>query len=114
REAALQLLSPERYPDPAHRPTAIVAQSDLLAAGAVLGARERGLRVPEDVSIAGFDGVDLPWLGADVLTTVRQPLSEKGATLARAVAGLLEGDEPCVTVLDVELVVGTATGPPPA
>lgn len=112
KAAALEILSPTRWPEPGHRPTAIIAQSDLLAAGAVLGARELGLRVPEDVSVAGFDGLDLPWLGADVLTTVRQPLAEKGAALARAVAGLIAGDEPETVVLDVELVLGTTTAPP--
>ena len=111
--AALAILSPDRYPDPTQRPTAIIAQSDLLAAGAILGARELGLRVPEDVSIAGFDGLDLPWLGTDVLTTVRQPLAEKGAALGHAVQSLLAGEEPGVTMLDVELVIGTTTAPPP-
>lgn len=111
--AALAILSPERYPDPSQRPTAIIAQSDLLAAGAMLAARELGLRVPEDVSIAGFDGLDLPWLGADVLTTVKQPLAEKGAALGRAVEHLLAGDAPQTTMLDVDLVIGTTTAPPP-
>ncbi|MBF0722523.1 LacI family DNA-binding transcriptional regulator [Sanguibacter inulinus] len=110
--AAMEVLSPERWPDVSQRPTALVAQSDLLAAGAILGARELGLRVPEDVSIAGFDGLDLPWLGADVLTTVRQPLADKGAALGHAVEGILAGDEPTVTILGVELVVGTTTAPP--
>lgn len=113
-DAALAILSPERYPDPSQRPTAIVAQSDLLAAGAILGARELGLRVPQDVSIAGFDGLDLPWLGSDALTTVRQPLAEKGEALGRAVADLLAGEAPGVTILDVELVIGTTTAAPSA
>jgi DNA-binding LacI/PurR family transcriptional regulator len=110
--AAMELLSPERWPDPALRPTALVAQSDLLAAGAMIGARELGLRVPEDVSIAGFDGLDLPWLGSDVLTTVTQPLAAKGAALGHAVEGILAGEDPVSTILEVELTVGTTTGPP--
>jgi DNA-binding LacI/PurR family transcriptional regulator len=112
--AALEVLSPERYPNPSERPTAIVAQSDLLAAGAILAARDLGLRVPEDVSIAGFDGLDLPWLGSDVLTTVKQPLAAKGAALGHAVEGILAGDEPTTTMLDVELFIGTTTAPPQA
>ena len=56
--------------DVADRPTAVACQSDLLASGVVLAARELGLRVPQDVSVSGFDGLDLPWLGPDVLTTV--------------------------------------------
>ncbi|OLT49410.1 substrate-binding domain-containing protein [Cellulosimicrobium sp. CUA-896] len=100
--------------DAAARPTAVIAHSDLLAAGALLGVRELGLRVPDDVSVAGFDGLDLPWLAPDVLTSVEQPLARKGAELGRAVIGLLAGEEPGTVTLDVELVVGTTTGPAPA
>jgi DNA-binding LacI/PurR family transcriptional regulator len=97
------------------RPTAIVCHSDLLAGGVVLAARELGLRVPEDVSVAGFDGLDLPWLLPDVLTTVAQPLAEKGKAAGREAARLLvEGEEPASVELPVSLVVGTTTGPPPA
>jgi DNA-binding LacI/PurR family transcriptional regulator len=95
------------------RPTAIIAQSDLLASGVVLAARELGLRVPQDVSVAGFDGVDLPWLAPDVLTSVRQPLAEKGAAMAHAAKTLLTGTVPEPVVLPVVLTVGTTTGPPP-
>ncbi|WP_182112063.1 MULTISPECIES: LacI family DNA-binding transcriptional regulator [unclassified Actinotalea] len=96
------------------RPTAVVAQSDLLAAGVMLAAREMGLRVPQDVSVAGFDGLDLPWLGPDVLTTVAQPLAAKGEALGHAVAALLAGESPPTVQLDVELRLGTTTAPPPA
>lgn len=94
-------------------PTAVVAQSDLLAAGVLLAARELGLRVPADVSVAGFDGLDLPWLAPDVLTTVVQPLALKGEALGHAVVSLLAGGEVAPLLqLDVELRVGTTTGPP--
>lgn len=102
----------ERFDDPRTRPTAVVAQSDLLAAGAILAAREHGLRVPQDISVAGFDGLDLPWLGSDRLTTVRQPLAEKGSAIARAVQAILAGEAPQSVVLPVELDLGTTTGPP--
>ncbi|WP_263120427.1 LacI family DNA-binding transcriptional regulator [Cellulomonas fimi] len=95
------------------RPTAIVAQSDLLASGVVIGARDLGLRVPEDVSIAGFDGLDLPWLTPDVLTTVVQPIAEKGAVVGQAVQRLLAGEQPENAMLPVSLRVGTTTGPAP-
>jgi DNA-binding LacI/PurR family transcriptional regulator len=94
-------------------PTAIIAQSDLLAAGVVLAARELGLRVPQDVSVAGFDGLDLPWLAPDVLTSVAQPLAEKGAAIGHAVEALLAGSTPAPQVLPVALRPGTTTGPPP-
>ena len=95
------------------RPTAVVALSDLLASGVVLAARELGLRVPQDVSVAGFDGIDLPWLAPDVLTTVRQPLADKGRLAGEAAVELAAGREVAEVVLAVELEVGTTTGPPP-
>lgn len=95
------------------RPTAIIAHSDLLASGVVLAARELGLRVPEDVSVAGFDGLDLPWLAPDVLTSISQPLAEKGAVVGRAVQALMSGDTPDPEMLGMSLRVGTTTGPPP-
>lgn len=100
--------------DVADPPTAVVAQSDLLAAGVLLAARDLGLRVPEDVSVAGFDGIDLPWLAPHVLTTVAQPLAAKGEALACAVEKLLAGDVAAPVHLEVELRIGTTTGPPRA
>ncbi|PRZ07097.1 LacI family transcriptional regulator [Isoptericola sp. CG 20/1183] len=111
RDAATEILS--TWVPATERPTAIVAHSDLLAAGAVIAARELGLSVPDDVSIAGFDGIDLPWLSPDVLTSVHQPLREKGAALGRAVIGLLAGEEPTTVTLPVGLTPGTTTGPVP-
>ncbi|SFP91506.1 transcriptional regulator, LacI family [Geodermatophilus dictyosporus] len=95
------------------RPTAVVAQSDLMAAGVLRAAEGLGLRVPEDVSVAGFDGVELPWLAPVRLTTVVQPTTEKGRVVGRAVAELVEGRRPDDVVLDVHLSVGTTTGPAP-
>lgn len=107
RSAGRQILN---RPD---RPTAVVALSDLLASGVVLAARELGLRVPEDVSVAGFDGIDLPWLAPDVLTTVHQPLADKGRLAGEAAVELAAGRPVEEIVLPVELQIGTTTGPPP-
>ncbi len=96
------------------RPTAILAFSDLLAGGAVLAARELGLRVPQDVSVAGFDGLELPWLAPDRLTTAVQGLVEKGRLTARAAAALADGESSPLVRLPVVLRVGTTTGPAPA
>src|SRR5699024_12455025 len=63
-------------------PTALIGFSDLIAAGMLLAAREAGLEVPGAVAIAGFDGVDLPWLSGERLTTVNQPRRERGAAAA--------------------------------
>ncbi|MGF1645730.1 MAG: LacI family DNA-binding transcriptional regulator [Kineosporiaceae bacterium] len=98
---------------PERRPTAVVAQSDLLALGVVRAAHALGLAVPGEVSVAGFDGVELPTIAPVVLTTVVQPTAEKGRTAGRAVAELLAGRRPPDVVLPVGLRVGTTTGPAP-
>jgi DNA-binding LacI/PurR family transcriptional regulator len=99
---------------PAHRrPTAVIAQSDVLAAGVLQAAARLGLRVPEDVSVAGFDGADLHWLGATRLTTVVQPTDEKGRTAAQAAMDLVAGNRPPDVTLPVALRIGTTSGPPP-
>ncbi|MDO8105762.1 LacI family DNA-binding transcriptional regulator [Isoptericola sp. b441] len=100
--------------DVADPPTAVMTQSDLLAAGVIIAARELGLRVPEDVSVAGFDGLDLPWLAPDVLTSVSQPFAAKGQAVAEMVTAILAGEQPADVELPVELRLGTTTGPPPA
>ena len=96
------------------RPTAVLAMSDLLAAGVVLAARERGLRVPEDVSVAGFDGASLPWLAEHELTSVCQPIEEKGRRAAQAAIRLAAGEKVRSVTLACTLRVGTTTGPAPA
>ena len=75
-------------------------------------AGELGLRVPEDLSVVGFDGADLPWLGA-TLTTVVQPTARKGQLAARAALELIAGGSPSDVVLPVSLRIGTTSGPPP-
>lgn len=102
--AALRLLD---RPD---RPTAVLAQNDMLAAGAIQAARSLGLEVPRDLTITGFDGVDMPGLGR-VLTTVRQPLHERGRRAGEVVSALLRGEDvPARTLLPVELVPGESAG----
>ncbi len=90
--------------------TAIVCQSDVQAAGVVLAARRRGLSVPQDLSVTGFDGVATPWLDLE-LTTVVQPLAEKGSATARAVLGRISGDPVDDVVLPVQLRLGESSGP---
>lgn len=90
--------------------TAVVCQSDVQAAGVVLEARRRGLDVPGDVSVAGFDGVATPWLDLE-LTTVVQPLAEKGRATARAVLSRIAGEVVDDVLLPVRMRVGGSTGP---
>jgi len=99
--------------DAPSRPTAIVAQSDLLAAGVVQAALDRGLRVPEDLSVTGWDGVALPWFPR-TLTTVDQHPIDKGRTVGETVRALLAGRPVTDVVVPVTLRVGDTTGPAPA
>jgi len=91
------------------KPTAVVCQSDLLAGGVVLAARELGLQVPRDVSITGFDGLDLAWLAPVELTTMTQDAAQKGHLIAQCVKALLAGEEPPAFELPVEFRRGTTT-----
>lgn len=91
------------------RPTALIGFSDLIAAGMVLSAEERGLSVPGDVAIAGFDGVDLPWLPGHRLTTIDQPRRDRGALAARAAIGLCTDEAAGDRTLPVSLVRGSTT-----
>ena len=75
------------------RPTAIIAQSDLLAAGVIRAAEELGLTVPGDVSVVGFDGVAVDGLDYD-LTTLSQPSQAKGRAAGDAVVRMLAGERP--------------------
>jgi DNA-binding LacI/PurR family transcriptional regulator len=99
-------------PPAAERPTAIIAQSDVLAAGVLEAAAGLGLRVPADLSVVGFDGADLHWLGDTVLTTVVQPSDEKGRRAATAAMELVAGRHPADVLLPVSLRIGTTTAPP--
>jgi LacI family transcriptional regulator len=95
-------------------PTAIFAGSDQQALGVYEAARQHGLRVPQDLSIVGFD--DLPvarWISPP-LTTVRQPLTEMGWTAASMLGDLIEG-KPLPTQrveLSTELIVRESTAAP--
>ena len=80
--------------DAATRPTAIIAQSDLLAAGVIRAAEELGLAVPADVSVVGFDGVRVDGLWPYDLTTLVQPAVDKGRAAGRAIVDMLEGRQP--------------------
>ena len=95
------------------RPTAVFAGSDTMALGVYEAVRRSGLRVPEDVSVVGFD--DLPQAGwsSPPLTTVRQPLAEMGMLAVRTVQRLVDGErlESQKVELATELVVRDSTAP---
>lgn len=100
-EAALKLLRPQP------RPTAIFAGNDLMAMGVLMALRELGLRCPEDVSIAGFDNIDMADLLHPPLTSVQQPVYRLGAAAAELLIERIGGGRsggPQKTLLETELV----------
>jgi LacI family transcriptional regulator len=109
RAAAEQLL------DLPERPTAIFAFNDNIAIGAIQAARARGIRVPEELSIVGFDDIEHATIVTPALTTVRQPLAEMGRTAVSLLMRLLEGQrfETLHVELATRLVVRDSTAPPP-
>jgi LacI family transcriptional regulator len=95
-------------------PTAVFAACDEVAAGVVEAARAHGLRVPEDLSVVGFDDTQLARYGAPPLTTVRQPLREMGAVALRTALRMAAGEEldSHHVELATELIVRKSTAPP--
>jgi DNA-binding LacI/PurR family transcriptional regulator len=93
----------------ASRPTAVVCQSDLLAGGVILAARELDLDVPGEISVTGFDGLDLAWLAPLEITTMTQDAALKGHLLGKAVQALLSKQEVNVVELPLEFRIGSTT-----
>jgi LacI family transcriptional regulator len=97
-------------------PTAIFAFNDNIAIGAMRTARKLGIRIPEELSIVGFDDVEHASIVTPALTTVRQPLAEMGRTAVSLLVRLLEHQsvETLSIQLATRLVVRETTAPPPA
>ncbi|NEX48606.1 LacI family DNA-binding transcriptional regulator [Pseudotabrizicola algicola] len=107
RQACRDLLN--RTPDA----TAIMCHNDVQAFGALLELQSLGLRVPEDISVTGFD--DLEWARhlSPALTTVRVPWGKMAELAAEVLVAQLNGSEfPQATLLDFDLVVRDSTAPP--
>lgn len=97
--------------------TAIICGSDLMALGAIRAARSRGLRVPEDLSVVGFDDSPLIGFTDPPLTTVRQPVQAMGQAAVSALMAEIGGTPPSRTELlfHPELIVrGSTSSAPPA
>jgi LacI family transcriptional regulator, xylobiose transport system transcriptional regulator len=106
--AARELLA---EPEP---PTAIVTANDLQAVGVYRAARELGVRVPEDLSVVGFDDLDIAgWINPR-LTTIRQPLKDMAVVATELALDLAAGTPPARTRIEVatQLVVRESTAPP--
>jgi len=108
RRAASRLLA---SPD---RPTAIICGNDVLALGVLFECRARGVRVPQEISITGFDDLDLAANIDPPLTTIRVPAAEMGRHAAEYLLAKLEKSAvPEKTELPAALVVRETTAPPP-
>jgi len=95
------------------RPTAIICGNDVLAIGALLECAEKGLVVPDDISIVGFDNLEFAMHSNPPLTTIEVPAEEMGSSAASYLLGKLSGSE--VTMhhsIDVQLIVRRSTAPP--
>jgi DNA-binding LacI/PurR family transcriptional regulator len=92
------------------RPTAVFVANDIMALGAINAAQENGLRVPEDISIVGFDDIPLAESFNPPLTTVKQPAYEKGVKATKMLIQYLEKSKPKSVTLDIELMIRKSTG----
>ena len=107
-EAFLSLMSRE------DNPTLVICGNDVLAAGALKQAISMGLRIPEDISITGFDGIELASLVTPNLTTVRVPHRDMGEAAAKALIAMSRGDSAGQSIcLDTTLQPGGTLGPAP-
>ena len=95
-------------------PTAIFAASDLQALGVIEAARRRRIRVPEELSVVGFDDLLIARSSSPPLTTVRQPLAEMAQTALRMILATINGDsiDNHHTELATTLVIRDSTAPP--
>lgn len=97
------------------RPTGVLAMSDAMAIGVLRAARELGLRVPEDLSVVGFDDIDIAQHTNPPLTTVHQPIRRKGESAVRLLLSVVERRDlrPEQLRLETRLIIRGSTGPAP-
>jgi len=95
------------------RPTAVFAANDLSAIGALNAIVESGRRVPDDISVVGFDDIDLAAFTSPPLTTIRQPAAEIAERATAILIDLIAGHRPRKLrhALKAELVVRGSTAP---
>jgi DNA-binding LacI/PurR family transcriptional regulator len=94
--------------------TALVCYNDMSAIGAIRALTDRGLKVPADISVVGFDDIQSAAFHNPSLTTIRQPLAEMGVVAARILLQRIRGQAtfPDVVPIIPELVIRESTGPP--
>ena len=99
------------------RPTAIFAANDAMAIGVLCGLKERGIRVPEDISLAGFDDIPMVRYLSPPLSSIRTPIPKLGSGAAERLLAMIEAGgaiRPRQQTLEVLLVARASTGPPPS
>ncbi len=106
-------LAVERLLEGGHRFTAILAANDQMAFGAALALHRRRLRVPDQISLVGFDDLASASYSIPPLTTVHQPVSDLGRAAAAAMLALLAGERPAAELPAPRLVVRESTAAPP-
>lgn len=94
--------------------TALFAYNDISAIGAIRAFQEEGLRVPNDISVVGFDDIQWAAFNTPSLTTVRQPLGKMGEIAAETIINKIENDHehPSEIAIEPTLVVRESTAPP--
>lgn len=104
QEAMVKLIKEEPMP------TAVFAASDLMAFGAIMMALREDIRVPEDISIVGFDNSPIAALGYVSITTVNQPLADMGAVATRAMIDIIDGKlkQPFKQILPTTMIMGNS------
>ena len=96
------------------RPTVVICGNDVLAAGALCQAIQMGLRVPQDVSITGFDDIELATVLTPEITTVHVPHREMGRQAAKHLIAMVAGNGPDTSIeLDTRLCLRGSLGPCP-
>ncbi len=102
----------KRFINAKNPPTAVFCSNDLLAFGAIEGARQMGLDIPQDISIIGFDDMQIASFISPSLTTIRQPTYEMGKQGAEALIDIIEGKsgKPVHKLLDISLIPRESTG----
>ena len=102
----------DSLPKGKHRPTGVLAMSDMAAIGVVTAAQASGLLVPDDLSVVGFDDVPASAWTNPPLTTVRQPIVEKGRMAARLLIQSMKGKSvESPAPLSTRLIVRSSTAP---
>ena len=109
QSATKQLLSLD------NSPTAIMVANDLMAIGVIESIKDVSLRVPQDISVVGFDDIASAVQNDPPLTTARIPMTQLGREMGEYMIALLEGDTPSPQhrYLPLEFIIRDSTGKPP-